>query len=169
LSRKIEKLGLDKSKIISYIIFMKKKKKDKKAEILVLKKQIKENLNGWQRCKADFLNFKAQQEKLLPLFAKHANEELVVSILPVLDSCDLAQKHSKDKETAKQIKQQILGILKNHGLDEITANRKFDPNLHESVGQVKSDKKAGEIAQVIQKGYKMHDKIIRATKVKINN
>lgn len=157
------KKKLKKTKKISNTRFAKQKTEKEKLE-----KKASEYLAGWQRAQADFLNFKKSQEKLLPLLIKHANEELICSLLPVLDSYDLAMAHSKDRETIKQLQQQILGILKTYGLEEIkTLDQKFNPALHESVGQVKSEGKPNQIIEVLQKGYKMHEKTIRAAKVKI--
>jgi len=157
------KLDLKKEKASTKSVKKQEKEKEKSE------KKVEEYLLGWQRCKADFLNFKKAQEKILPLFAKHASEELIFSLLPVLDSFDLALAHSQDKESIKQVSQQMFSILKSHGLEEIeTIDEKFNPALHESVEQIKSDKKSGEIVEVLQRGYKMHDKVIRPVRVKIS-
>lgn len=126
-----------------------------------------EYLAGWQRAKADLINYKKEQEAKISEIFKFANEGLVLEILPVLDSFELAMKHSKDNGV-EQIYNQLKNILKSHGIEEIQAiGEKFNPEFHESVGEVEG-KEQGIIVEEIQKGYTLNGKVIRASKVKIN-
>ena len=149
-----EDSGIDKIKKI--------KKRLKSCE-----KERSEYLDGWQRAKADLINFKKEQEKKNSDIFKFANENFVSEILPVLDSFELALKHKN--EGIKQLYLQFLNILKNNGLEEIKCvGEKFDPFLHESVGEIKGKKK-GFVAEEVQKGYVLNKKVIRPSKVKIIN
>lgn len=138
-----------------------------------IKKQLKscdkeraEYLAGWQRAKADLINYKKDQEQKNSEIFKFANENLILEILPVLDSFEEALKHSKD-EGIKQIKNQLIEILKKNGLEEIkVVGEKFNPSLHESVGEIKG-KKQGVVIEEVQKGYKLSGKVIRPSKVKV--
>ncbi len=141
-----------------------------------------EYLAGWQRAKADYINLQREHEQKIADYFKFANEGLILELLPILDSFDAALKNGpKDAERLgqdgiKQLYNQLLSVLKNNGLEEIKAlGEKFNPELHEAVEVVKSDKEEGTcpersrgvIIEEVQKGYKLNGKIIRASKVKI--
>lgn len=144
-------------------------------EIEECKKQAEENLAGWQRAKADFVNYKKDQEKYLDEFRKYASEDMIVRLFPTIDSFQLATEHLpedlKDTDWAKGIiciKSQFDNFLREVGVEEIKAvGEKFDPNFFESVGEEESDEEEGTIISEIQKGYKMFGKIIRSGKVKV--
>ena len=138
-----------------------------KKKLKSCEKERAEYLAGWQRAKADLINYKKEQEQKNSAFFKFANETLISEILPVLDSFEQAMKHSKD-DGILQLYNQLKNILKNQGLEEIESmGKKFDPSLHESVGEAKG-KKQGVIVEEIQKGYKLNGKVIRPSKVKIS-
>jgi len=148
-------------------------KKDTKQKLAEYKNQAEENLAGWQRAKADFVNYKKDQEKYLEEFRKYAGEDMVVKLLPTIDNFELAIKHLPEdlKETdwvrgMVCIKGQFDNFLKEIGIEDIKAvGEKFDPSLFESVGEKESDKEEGTVITEVQKGYKMNGKIIRVGKV----
>jgi molecular chaperone GrpE len=128
-----------------------------------------EYLGGWQRAKADLINYKKEQEARLAEFYKFANEGLILEVLPILDSFELAMKHQKEGEGdgLEQIYKQMKGILKNNSIEEISAvGEKFNPEFHEAMEEIEG-KEQGVIVEEIQKGYKLHGKVIRASKVKV--
>ena len=142
-----------------------------KKKLKACQKEKEEYLAGWQRAKADLINYKKEQEEKSSDLYKFANQGLITEILMVLDSFELAIKHTKgkDKEEIAQIYNQLKNILKNQGLEEIKAvGEKFNPEFHESVGETKG-KKQGEVVKEVQKGYKLNGKVIRPSKVKISN
>jgi len=132
------------------------------------KKEKEEYLAGWQRAKADFINFKKDLEKQQTEFAKFSNTILISELLLVLDSFDLALKNDNDKDF-HLIKCQLKDILKKYGLEEIkSVGEKFNPKLHEAIEKVKSDKETNSVVEEIQKGYTLHERVLRASKVKIS-
>jgi len=144
----------------------KKIKKIKKA-LKQCQKEKEEYLAGWQRAKADLINYKKEQEQKISDYYKFANQGLILEILMVLDSFEGALKHEKN-EAIEQLYNQLKNILKNQGLEEIKAiGEKFNPEFHESVGEVKG-KKPGFIVKEVQKGYKLNNKVIRPSRVKIS-
>jgi len=153
----------------------KKDLKSSKQELSECKKQSEENLAGWQRAKADFLNYKKDQEKYLEEFRKYASEDVIVRLLPTIDNFELAIKHlPKDLENSDWvkgmicIKSQFDNFLKEVGVEEIkSVGEKFDPSLFESVGEEESDQEEGMIIAEIQKGYKMFGRVVRVGKVRI--
>ncbi len=124
-------------------------------------KEKEEYLAGWQRAKADFLNYKKEETERVEEMLKYVKQDLCLKILPILDSFELFEKN---------IKKQLQDFLKNQEVEEIKGvGERFNPNLHEAVKEVKiKNKESGTIVEIVQKGYKLHDKVIRPAKVKIN-
>ena len=160
-------------------------------EAMEVKKQLEEAkikceeyLNGWQRERADFLNYKKDETERIGSLAKYANEELILKIIPILDNIYLAEAHIPEelKENAwingfNQIKKQLEKFLKEEGIEPIEVmGKRFDPNLMEAVGETdlatsdvaKSKDKEEVVAKEIQRGYTLHGKMIRVAKVKIS-
>jgi len=149
------------------------------SKLKKVKKQLKscqteraEYLAGWQRAKADLINYKKEQEEKNSNTFKFANENLIIELLPILDSFELALKHppvgGQANDGVKQLYNQLKSILKSNGVEEIkSVGEKFNPGFHESVGETKKGK-SGMIVEEIQKGYKLNNKIIRPSKVKIS-
>ncbi|MBZ1348424.1 MAG: nucleotide exchange factor GrpE [Candidatus Nealsonbacteria bacterium] len=168
------------------------KLKDAEQQIKECRKQKDEYLAGWQRARADFLNYKRGEIERVEEILKYANLDLILKILFILDNFDLAEKEllkemTKDKNAdlverkisigvkgVLQIKTLFLDFLKNQEIEEIKAiGTKFDPNFHEAVEIVEPSfaeafaSKSGIVVEEIQKGYKLHGKVIRPTKVKV--
>jgi len=156
-----------------------------KEEINKIKEKLKkceeernEYLAGWQRERANFLNYKKEEAQRLKEFLEYANQELIEKILVVLDSFDMAKKEIKnhtDKENKilqgfLHIESQLKDILRKEGLERIDVKigGKFDPRLHEAVGMVETDRfEEGTIVEVVQNGYKFKNNILRVPKVKV--
>lgn len=146
---------------------------DKKLE--ELEKTAKDYLAGWQRARADFLNYKKEEAERKKEIAKYAQEDLILQILPILDNIYIAEKkipaELKDNqwmEGFSKIKNQFENFLKEQGIEEIKSiSEKFDPNLHEAVEQVESDKESGIIIDIVRKGYMRDKRVIRAARVKV--
>ncbi len=151
-------------------------------ELEELKKKCEEYLAGWKRERADFLNYKKEETERIGCFAKYANKELILKILPILDNIYLAEKelpeevkNNKWTEGFLQIKTQLLDFLQKEGVEEIkTIGEKFDPNLMEVVEEIETENSghrvsadSGAVVEEIQRGYTIHGKVIRPAKVKI--
>jgi len=148
------------------------KLKKTKKQLKSCEKDKAEYLAGWQRAKADLINYKKEQEKKNSDVFKFANENLIIEFLPVLDSFELALKHppvgGQANDGVKQLYNQLKSILKSNGVEEIkSVGEKFNPELHESIGETKKGK-SGTIVEEVQKGYKLNNKTIRPSKVKIS-
>jgi len=147
--------------------FKAKKSKDLKQKLKVCQKEKQEYLDGWQRAKADLINFRQRQEKQMEEWKKMINEGLILELLPVLDTLDSAIANSQEKEDYKLVKKQLENVLKRHGLEKIACQEtKFNPNLHEIVEQEDGEEDS-EIIEEISCGYKLNGKVIRTSKVKI--
>ncbi|MBU3926001.1 nucleotide exchange factor GrpE [Patescibacteria group bacterium] len=143
-----------------------------------------EYLAGWQRAKADFINARNEEKENRTELLKFANEEIIEDILPVLDSFDLAfnnenwQKLDKIwQEGIKLIYNKFIDTLKKHGIEKIeTINKKFNPEEHESLGEIEIEdsprgeagkNKEGVVLEEIRKGYKIHNKLLRPAQVRV--
>ena len=144
-----------------------------KAEIARLEKERREYLEGWQRAKADFINYKKDEGKRAEELLQFAAGSLVQELLVVLDSFDLAMMEKTggaDERGILLIRAQLEDILKRHGLEAITAvpGNAFDPERHEAIGEEESPAPEGTIASILQKGYTLRGRLIRPARVKIS-
>lgn len=153
-------------------------KKEKKTDpkIIELEEKIGELTAGWQRTQADFVNYKKQAADDKVKYCRSANANLIYELLPVLDNFQLAAKHIPENlesdnwtQGIKQIEKQFEDILSQEGLERIeTVGTQFDPNFHEAIEHVESDKPEDEITEEILSGYKFDDEVIRPARVKVS-
>ena len=147
-----------------------------KIALAKCEKEKQEFLDLAKSLKADFANLKKEQEKNMDEFRKFAQKDLLIKLLAILDSFELAFKEIPGNIAGngwlagiKNIKSQFDSLLKNAGVEEISSvGIKFDPSLHEAVAHEElPEREDDEIIDELQKGYKLHDKVIRAAKVKV--
>ena len=136
-------------------------------------KKVQELTDSLQRLQAEFENYKKRIEKEKLEFVKFANEELVLRILPVIDSFELAlqntNSHDEFVKGIKLIYTQLFSMLESLGVQKIKAQgEKFDPYKHEVLLQEQSNREEGIIIEELQKGYLLGEKVIRHAKVKIS-
>lgn len=147
-----------------------------KEQLAELEKQKQEYLAGWQRSKADFLNYKKGEMARFERFIDIASQGMIIKILPLLDNLYLAEKNlpedlKKDQyvQGILQIKIQLESLLKNQGVEYMeTIGKQFDPQFHEVIEEVDSDKEPNTIVEEIQKGYLINQNLLRPAKVKIS-
>ncbi|HOM68299.1 MAG TPA: nucleotide exchange factor GrpE [Candidatus Paceibacterota bacterium] len=136
-------------------------------------KEKEEYLNGWQRSRAEFINYQKREQERIIQICNYANENLISELLLVLDSLELAIDNSKDSEflkTLNLLKSQFENILRKNGVELIKTevNDKFDPEIHEAIETEKKENfQDNTIIEIISKGYKLNGKIIRPVKVKV--
>ena len=139
-----------------------------------LKTELKEEEDKYLRLFAEFENYKKRTTKERIDLYKTAGQEVIGSLLPVLDDFSRAIRESKKMKNSvdfvglELIFNKFNDILKNNGLLDLEVQKgdSFDPELHEAISQIKTDKKdSGKIIDIIEKGYKLGDKIIRFPKV----
>lgn len=141
-----------------------------KTEIERLRAEKQQYLDNWQRDKAEFLNARKRDEEAKSEFLKFANIGFAEELLPMIDSFESALKHEQTKEGVELMYNQFKAIFKKQGLEEFgTAGDMFDPSLHQAIGNVEADDKSKDhtLAEVLQKGYKIHGKVIRPAFVKV--
>ncbi len=136
--------------------------------------EIKKLNDSYLRLQADFINHKKRIEKDKVNTIAYANEDLICDLLPVIDNFERALKTAEDGESSfwegtKMIYDQLIKVLVDNGLEEINAlGENFDPNYHHAALMEESeDDNEGTILEVFQKGYKLKDKVIRPSMVKV--
>ncbi|OIP75328.1 nucleotide exchange factor GrpE [bacterium (Candidatus Gribaldobacteria) CG_4_9_14_3_um_filter_36_15] len=155
--------------------------KETEEKLKKCQKLKEEYLAGWQRARADFLNYKKEEMERLREVLEYGSQELILKILPVLDNLEKAEAQVpldfKDNEWVKgisQIRSQLQDFLRKEGVEEIkTIGKKFDPNFMEVIEEVNlasakaSAGEAGIVIEEIQKGYILNGRVIRPARVKI--
>jgi len=146
-------------------------------EIDSLKQKLKESEDKYLRTRAEFENIKRRLEKEKYSAIDYASEKFAKDLIPILDTLEMA---IKSAETTPDLEKLIEGVeltfkkfvdtMDKHGVTEVDTDGPFNPNVHEAVMKVDSDDvESGEIVQVLQKGYKLKDRILRATMVSVAN
>jgi molecular chaperone GrpE len=137
-------------------------------------KQRDEYLAGWQRAKADFINYKKDEMAHLQEAMKYGNEDLIKDLISVMDNFDLGlramEKAGPVEKGIYLIRSQIEDILKKRGLEkiEIKVGDAFDPAMMEAMTEVESDLPHGAVVEEIEPGYRLHEKVLRASRVIIS-
>lgn len=152
-----------------------KKEEKKELNLEECQKQRDEYLAGWQRAKADLINFKREEAERLQELIRFVQEENLLKLLPILDNLNLAEKSLPEKlredehtQGLLNIKKQFEDLLKSQGVEEIDVKGKFDPNFCEAVEMVEDKNlESGTVSEEVQKGYKINNRVLRPAKVKV--
>lgn len=137
-------------------------------------KQLGEEKDKFLRLAAEFDNFKKRTVKEKEAIYYDCIAQSVKAILPVADNLERAISLGGDYETLKKgvemVLTQLFEGLGTLGVEEIKTDIAFDPNLHNAVMHIEDGEKGeGEIVEAFQKGYKVRDKVIRHSMVKVAN
>ena len=144
-------------------------KEVKKDETVRLKEEIEELENQNKRVLADYRNLENRVGNERGEWMLKANKQLLLNLLPVLDTLMLAVKHSQDKDQNLALSiQQFLDILKKEGVVKIeTLGKSFDPNLMEGIQTVEGED--GKVIEEVRAGYMLYDKVLRPAQVKVGS
>lgn len=139
------------------------------------RKERDEYLDGWRRAKADLINYKKDEAERLAGFLKSGNENIIRDLLSVLDSFNLGimATEKTNPEVMRGmllIKNQLEDTLRRHGLEKmvLTKGEMFDPARHEAIGETHSEFPDGAVAEEVENGYNLYDKVMRAAKVRVS-
>ena len=132
----------------------------------------------WIRLAAEFDNYKKRRTREFDALVQSASENLIRDLLPVLDSVARALEHRADgeedsdgfKQGVTMIMEEFPKVLQRRGLSEIeAAGQPFNPNYHEALMQMASEDHAeGVVMAVVERGYRLADKVIRPAKVVVS-
>ena len=154
---------------------LKKLRKEQKQ----LKAEKQEYLTNWQRERADFVNYKKDEEVRRKDAMRLMQEKITTELLPIMDSYDMAFANKEAWEKVDKnwrvgveyIHQQLLKVLADHGMQEIVVSvgDTFDPTVHLPMSMVQCSEQSKDhtIASIVQKGYRVGERIIRPARVTV--
>ncbi|HCY8238247.1 TPA: nucleotide exchange factor GrpE [Staphylococcus aureus] len=149
----------------------------KDQKINELQQLADENEEKYLRLYAEFENYKRRIQKENEINKTYQAQRALTDILPAIDNIERALQIEGDDETFKSLQkgvqmvhESLINALKDNGLEVIkTEGEAFDPNIHQAVVQDDNpDFESGEITQELQKGYKLKDRVLRPSMVKVN-
>ncbi|MGZ6727291.1 MAG: nucleotide exchange factor GrpE [Gaiellaceae bacterium] len=130
-----------------------------------------EHLNDLKRVAADFENSRTRVARDPESLGARAHERLVKELLPVLDDLEralaAAEQHEEAKleEGVRLVHAELASALEREGLAEIETNGRFDPHVHEALLSQPSEAEEGSVLEVVQKGYRLGDRVVRPARV----
>ncbi len=166
--------GKDASK--NTVILSKTEYETLKTELDKAQEGCKSNLDGWQRERAEFANYKKRIDREYENQRKNLTGDIIKKYLIILDDLELALKNApKENEGAawaagiELITRKLYGIIESEGIERISENKvEFDPNIHEAISHEEHpDFSSGEVIEVVRQGYRMGDRILRPAMVRV--
>jgi molecular chaperone GrpE len=139
-----------------------------------LERERDERLADLQRVAADFENYRKRVARDQAAVVARAHERLVKELLPVLDDLERALQAAEEHEEAKLeegvelVARSLREALRREGLEEIETNGRFDPHVHEALLSQPSDQEEGSVIEVLQKGYRLGDRVLRPARVVVS-
>jgi len=137
-----------------------------------LRKERDDYLDALQRLKAEFDNFRKRTAREHEAMSARANEALLKELLPILDDLERALEAAELHEEAKLedgvrlVQRSLADVARRHGLEEIETDGTFDPHVHEALlAQPADGAEPGSVLQVLQKGYRLGDRVLRPARV----
>jgi molecular chaperone GrpE len=140
----------------------------------LLEKERDEYLNDLRRVAAEFENYRKRVARDQESLAARAHERLVKELLPVLDDLERALEAASEHQEAKLeegvrlVHRELREALAKEGLVEIETNGRFDPHVHEALLSQPSEEDDGAVLEVLQKGYRLGDRVLRPARVVIS-
>jgi molecular chaperone GrpE len=143
-------------------------------DVAALQAERDELFGRLQRLAAEFDNFRKRSVREAAVTIERANERLVKELLPVLDdlgrALEAAEEHegAKLEEGVRLVHRSLADLLAKEGLAEIPTEGTFDPHVHEALLSQPSEAAEGDVIEVVQKGYKLGDKVLRPARVVVS-
>ena len=125
------------------------------------------------RLAADFENYKKRAARERQEYVQLANERLIAELIPILDDLEralaAAEEHQEAQleEGVRLVHRSLAGLLERHGIRPIETDGKFDPHVHEALLSQPSEAEEGSVIDVVQKGYKLGERVVRPARVVI--
>ena len=148
------------------------------AEVAKLKEEVASSKDKYIRLYSEFENFRRRTAKEKLEMVQSANEQLIKSLIPVLDDFEraeksFAEKNDKDSEGFKLIQAKFKKVLDTYGVKvmDVKQGSDFNTDLHEAITQVPSPDPAlkGKVVDVVEKGYLLGEKVVRFAKVVVGS
>jgi len=145
------------------------------SELEAVQQERDELLDTLQRVQAEFDNYRKRAARDQQSLVARAHERLVKDLLPVLDDLERALEAAEAHEEAKLeegvalVTRSFAEVLRKEGLEEVATDGKFDPHVHEALLSQPSEAPEGSVIEVLQKGYRLGDRVIRPARVVISS
>jgi molecular chaperone GrpE len=142
--------------------------------VALLESERDEAVDHLKRVAADFDNYRKRAARDQASLVARAHERLVKELLPVLDNLERALEAGEQTEEAKLaegvalVARELRAALEREGLVEIETDGKFDPHVHEALLTQPSEAEEGSVIEVLQKGYRLGDRVLRPARVVIS-
>jgi molecular chaperone GrpE len=136
-----------------------------------LERERDEYLNDLKRVAAEFDNYRKRTARDQESLVARAHERLVKELLPVLDDLERAlvaaaeHEEAKLEEGVRLVHRELVEALAREGLVEIETDGRFDPHVHEALLSQPSEAEEGAVLDVLQKGYRLGDRVLRPARV----
>ncbi|MSU44836.1 nucleotide exchange factor GrpE [Candidatus Nomurabacteria bacterium] len=158
---------------------LKKTLKKFRADLKEAKVQKEEYLTGWQKERAEFANYRKNEDDRKAMFSESMRERILTRFLGVIDSFNMAFANKdvweKVDENWRRGVEYIYGqmntVFEEYGVKGVgEVGETFDPNIHQPIEMVQTDKKEldHKVSVVIQKGYKLGDRVMRPARVNVH-
>jgi molecular chaperone GrpE len=140
-------------------------------ELEALRNENEELITTLQRLQADFDNYRKRAARDQESLVARAGERIVKELLPILDDLERALEAADQHEEAKLedgvqlVHRQLEQLLEKEGLAVVETAGKFDPHVHEALLTQPSDRDEGSVIEVLQKGYRLGDRVLRPARV----
>jgi molecular chaperone GrpE len=142
--------------------------------VAALEQERDELLDRLRRTAADFDNFRKRAARDQESLVGRANERLMKALLPVVDDLERAAEQARAgqdrplQEGVELVARSLRGALEREGLQEIETEGPFDPHVHEALLSQPSEAEEGAVIEVLQKGYRLGDRVLRPARVVIS-
>ena len=123
------------------------------------------------RLAADFENYKKRAARERQEYVRLANERLIAELIPILDDLERALSAAEEHQEAqleegvRLVHRSLAGLLERHGVKPIETKGQFDPHVHEALLSQPSEAEEGSVIDVVQKGYKLGERVVRPARV----
>ena len=143
-------------------------------ELEAVRRERDELVDTLQRVQAEFDNYRKRAARDQQSLVARAHERLVKELLPVLDDLERALEAAEQHEEArleegvKLVHRALADALRREGLEEIETEGRFDPHVHEALLSQPSEADEGTVVQVLQRGWRMGDRVLRPARVVVS-
>ena len=140
-------------------------------QLEALRQERNELVDTLQRVQAEFDNYRKRAARDQQSLVARAHERLAKELLPVLDDLERALEAAEAHEEAKLeegvalVARSLADVLRKEGLEEVPADGRFDPHVHEALLTQPSSEDEGTVIEVLQKGYRLGDRVLRPARV----
>jgi molecular chaperone GrpE len=147
---------------------------DLEEKLAEVERERDEYLNDLKRVAADFENYRKRVARDQEGLVARAHERLVKELLPVLDDLERALEAAAQHEEAKLeegvrlVHRELVEALAREGLVEVETDGQFDPHVHEALLSQPSEQEDGSVIEVLQKGYRLGDRVLRPARVVVS-